>query len=224
MLRMFPAAITLVLVTAAVGAPATADVSGTWTFTHAGDRFRGTIALKQTGSEVTGIWHTSYGKIDADQALAGQVNGYTLYLTRFIGDARQTYVLTVSKSGSRIDGFGDGFFLNHTNLNMRRTAPPRVDLSGEWYFWCVGDRFQGTILLKQSDGMVAGKWHTEIGKSEADSVVTGVVDGDTVYLTRFFGYGQQEYILTVSGEGTQVRGFGDGWGISHANLDMRRRE
>ena len=173
---------------------------------------------------MTGTWHTSVGKTDVDQPLSGQVNGNTLYLTRFIGgDLKQTFVLAVSKSGNRIDGFGEGWFLNHSNLNMRRTLPPRVDLTGEWYFWHVGDRIQGTILLKQSESVVAGTWHTEIGKSEGDSVLSGIVDGDTVYLTRFMGSQQQEYILTISAEGTQVRGFGDGWSISHANLDMRRR-
>ena len=222
--RATAAAVVLAFATVAAGAPLIADVSGTWIFTHAGDRFQGRITLEQTGSAVTGTWHTSVGKTDADCPLSGRVTGYTLYLTRFIGDQTQRYVLTVAKGGSRIDGFGDGFFLSHTNLNMWRTLPPRVDLTGEWYFWHVGDRFQGTIILKQSESVVAGRWHTEIGKSEADSVLSGVVDGDKVYVTRYMGGSQQEFVLTVSAEGTQLRGFGDGWGINHANLDMRRRD
>jgi hypothetical protein len=215
----------LALAAIAAGAPVTVDVSGTWIFTHAGDHFQGRITLEQSGPAVTGRWHTSVGKTDEDQPLAGQVSGHTLSFTRFIGGgAKQTYVLAVSKSGDRIDGFGEGFFLNHTNLNMRRPLPPRVDLTGEWYFWHVGDRYQGTILLKQSESVVAGTWHTEIGKNDADSVLSGVLDGDTLYITRYIGSLQQEFVLGISAEGTQVRGFGEGWGINHANLDMRRRE
>jgi hypothetical protein len=31
-------------------------------------------------------------------------------------------VLTLSADGNRLDGFGDGWFLSHTNLNMQRVA------------------------------------------------------------------------------------------------------
>jgi hypothetical protein len=100
-------------------------LSGTWAFTHAEGRFQGTIELRQTGSTITGTWHTSVGKIEPDDPLAGRVDGHTVTLTRFVGN-NQTFVLTLSVDGNRLDGFGDGYFLNHTNLNMQRaslTAP-----------------------------------------------------------------------------------------------------
>src|SRR5262249_48262314 len=41
----------------------------------------------------------------------------------------QNYALSLSPDGNRLDGFGDGWFINHANLNMQRsaiTAPPRT--------------------------------------------------------------------------------------------------
>ena len=54
--------------------------------------------------------------------MSGRIDGNTVTLWRFIGDAQQHYVLTLSTDRSRLDGFGDGFFLNHTNLNMLRVV------------------------------------------------------------------------------------------------------
>ena len=98
------------------------SVAGTWSFTHFNDRFRGTVALSQSGTAVAGTWHTSFGKVEPDDAVAGRIEGNMLYLRRTIGDVRQDYQLTISPDNSRMDGYGEGFFLNHTNLNMQRVA------------------------------------------------------------------------------------------------------
>ena len=102
-------------------AQAVTDLSGTWAFTHAEARFQGTIVLRQTGSAITGTWHTSTGKSEPDSSLTGRVDGNTVTFTRFVGN-NQSFVLTLSADGNRLDGFGDGWFLNHTNLNMQRSA------------------------------------------------------------------------------------------------------
>jgi hypothetical protein len=107
-------------VSASAARPAT-NLSGTWGFTHFDGRFQGVIVLQQTGSSITGTWHTSAGKSEPDSSLAGWVNGNTVTLTRVVGN-NQNYVLTLSTDGTRLDGFGDGWFLNHTNLNMQRAA------------------------------------------------------------------------------------------------------
>jgi len=105
-------------------APVTnADLSGTWNFAHWGGRFRGTIQLQQTGSVVRGTWHTSYGKVEPDDPVAGRVSGNTLMLTRFVGD-NQRFELTLSPDGHRMEGYGEGFFLNHTDLAMERADEP----------------------------------------------------------------------------------------------------
>jgi hypothetical protein len=96
-------------------------LSGTWAFTHAEGRFQGTIVLRQTGSTITGTWHTSTGKSEPDSTLSGRVDGTTVTFTRLVG-SNQTFVLTLSADGNRLDGFGDGFFLNHANLDMQRAA------------------------------------------------------------------------------------------------------
>jgi hypothetical protein len=49
------------------------------------------------------------------------VDGTTVTFTRLVG-SNQTFVLTLSADGNRLDGFGDGFFLNHANLDMQRAA------------------------------------------------------------------------------------------------------
>jgi len=101
-----------------------ADLTGSWFFTHADNRFEGTITLRHSGSELSGTWHTAKGKSEPDTAVAGTIDGHTVTLTRFIGSERQVYTLTLSSDGDRLDGFGEGWFLNHTNLNLRRAAPP----------------------------------------------------------------------------------------------------
>ena len=85
-------------------------LSGTWAFTHAEASLLGTIVLRQSGSAITGTWHTSIGKSEPDSPLTGRVDGKTVTFTRFVGN-NQTFVLTLSADGNRLDG---------TNLDMQR--------------------------------------------------------------------------------------------------------
>jgi len=111
------------ILSACVGsAQAATDLSGTWGFTHADDRFQGWVVLRQSGDIFRGTWHTSRGKSEPDDEITGRVDGNTVTLWRFIGNNKQSFVLTLSADGNRLDGFGDGFFLNHTNLNMLRSG------------------------------------------------------------------------------------------------------
>jgi hypothetical protein len=120
---MFQFCSTAIILSACLSfAQAATNLSGGWVFTHADDRFRGTIVLRQAGSGITGTWHNSKGKTEADSPIAGRVDGNAITLTRFIGDNRQNYALTLSADGNRLDGFGGGWFLSHTNLNMQRVA------------------------------------------------------------------------------------------------------
>jgi hypothetical protein len=98
----------------------------------------------------------------------------------------------------------------------------RTSVSGTWTFTCVGNRFQGTITLQQSGPTVMGWWRTEVGKSEPDTSVSGEIRGNTIYLTRSIGNLQQKYVLTISPDGNKIYGYGDGWGINHADMNMER--
>jgi len=107
------------------------DLSGSWSFTHFDDRFQGWIDLRQSGSALQGTWHTSSGKSEPDTSVTGSVDGTAVTLKRSLGSNEQSYTLTLSADGNRLDGFGEGYFLHHTNLNMTRsgdtkptTAPP----------------------------------------------------------------------------------------------------
>jgi hypothetical protein len=54
--------------------------------------------------------------------VSGSVEGTAVTLKRFLGPNQQGYALTLSADGNRLDGFGEGYFLQHTNLNMMRTG------------------------------------------------------------------------------------------------------
>ena len=103
-------------------APAKGDLTGNWSFTHFDDRFQGWITLTQSGSTLQGTWHTSSGKSEPDTPVTGSVDGAAVTLQRSLGSNQQSYVLTLAADGNRLDGFGEGFFLHHTNLNMTRTG------------------------------------------------------------------------------------------------------
>ena len=98
------------------------DLSGTWSFTHFDDRFQGSIILSQSGSTLQGTWHTSSGKSEPDTSVTGSVDGAAVTISRSLGSNQQSYSLTLSSDGNRLDGFGEGFFLHHTNLNMTRSG------------------------------------------------------------------------------------------------------
>jgi hypothetical protein len=98
------------------------DLSGTWSFTHFDDRFKGSITLQQSGSTLQGTWHTGSGKSEPDTPVTGSVDGAAVTLRRSLGPNQQTYTLTLSADGNGLDGFGEGYFLHHTNLNMTRNG------------------------------------------------------------------------------------------------------
>jgi len=102
------------------------DLSGTWSFTHFDDRFQGSITLQQSGSTLKGTWHTSTGKSEPDTPVTGSVDGTAVTLKRALGTNQQTYALTLSADGNSLDGFGEGFFLHHTNLNMTRSGDAKL--------------------------------------------------------------------------------------------------
>lgn len=216
-------------------AQATIDLSGTWGFTHANDQFQGWVVLRQAGTTYRGTWHTSKGKSEPDDEVTARLDGNTVTLWRFIGSNKQSFSLTLSADANRMDGFGDGFFLNHTNLSMQRSAgstatkarsitPPAAaaDLSGLWSFTHFNDRFQGTVVLRKEGSDYTGTWHTSKGKTEPDDSVSVRVEGKTVWLWRFIGDAQQRFLLTLSGDKTRLDGFGDGYFLSHTNLNMQR--
>jgi hypothetical protein len=98
------------------------DLSGTWSFTHFDDRFQGLITLSQSGTTLQGTWHTSSGKSEPDTPVTGTVDGAAVTLQRSLGPNQQSYTLTLSADGNALDGFGEGYFLHHTNLNMTRSG------------------------------------------------------------------------------------------------------
>jgi hypothetical protein len=240
-MKYFVAAV--ILSSCAGFAQTTPDLSGTWSFTCADDRFGGWVTIHQSESIFRGTWHTSRGKSEPDDTVTGRVDGNTVTLWRFIGDNRQSFDLTLSPDGNRLDGFGEGYFLNHTNLNMLRNAATSsptasaaavrkdqskaagaatLDLSGLWVFTHFNDRFQGTVLLRKDGADFTGTWHTSKGKSEPDDAVSARVDGNTVTLWRFIGNAQQHYVLTLSADRSRLDGYGDGFFLSHTNLNMQR--
>ncbi|HVO97693.1 MAG TPA: hypothetical protein VMT15_06480 [Bryobacteraceae bacterium] len=236
---MFKSFVAVMILSASLGcAQQATDLSGTWGFTCADDRFQGWVVIHQSGDTFSGTWHTSKGKVEPDDQVTGRISGNNVTLWRFIGNSRQSFALTLSADGNRLDGFGDGFFLDHTNLSMQRgpaatgstTAPitkedqskPAADLSGVWAFTHFNDRFRGTVTLRQQGSEFTGTWHTSYGKTEPDDAVSGRIDGNTVTLWRFIGNETQNYVLTLSPGKTRLDGYGNGYFLNHTSLNMQR--
>ncbi|SRR5579885_1318769 len=98
----------------------TTDLTGTWYYEIDKNQHRGYIHLYQSGSTVSGTWHTT-SKQEDDTPVLGQVNGNMLIMTRskVWGSHDQNFNLTVINN-NQISGYGEGFFLNHTDLRMAR--------------------------------------------------------------------------------------------------------
>jgi hypothetical protein len=115
--------IAVLLWTGACLAQAAPNLAGTWAFTQDNNRFSGRVVLRQSGDHFTGTWHTSQGKTEPDTTVSARLYGNTLMLTRLIDkNNQQNYLLTLSADGKHLDGYGQGWFLNHTNLNMTKVA------------------------------------------------------------------------------------------------------
>lgn len=134
MLRLCVSVGVLVATLLGTGISAQADVTGKWIFRNVGNRFQGVITLKQTGSDVTGSWHTEIGKSEPDSEVEGRVERNSLHLRRLVASDSQTYFLLIATDGDRIDGIGFGWGIDgYTNLNMRKagaTLAPIADISG----------------------------------------------------------------------------------------------
>jgi hypothetical protein len=52
--------------------------------------------LRQSGPTFGGTWHTSRGKSEPDDQVTGRLDGNTVTLWRFIGNNKQSFVLTLS--------------------------------------------------------------------------------------------------------------------------------
>ena len=122
MLRYVLAALGLAAISLAQDAP---NLAGTWSFTS-DDGSSGTIVLHQSGVEFSGAWHTSGSKADSDTLIAAKLYGNTMLLTRAVDDSQQTYILTLSADGKRLEGSGQGS-LNHAKLTMQLlSAAPNI--------------------------------------------------------------------------------------------------
>jgi hypothetical protein len=98
------------------------DLSGTWAFTQGDNRASGTIVLYQSGNDLNGTWHTAGEKSASDTLVVARILGTTVMLNRAVGGAQDTYILTLSGDGNRLDGVGQGS-LNHEKLIMVKTGP-----------------------------------------------------------------------------------------------------
>jgi hypothetical protein len=107
------------------------DLSGTWAFTQGDNRSSGTIVLYQSGSELKGTWHTAGEKSASDTLVAARVLGTAVMLNRAVEGTQNSYILTQSSGGSRLEGVGQGR-LNHEKLILVKTGPaPKKPQSGE---------------------------------------------------------------------------------------------
>ena len=231
------------------------DLSGTWYFSSTWrDWHSGRITLKQTGTKLTGMWHTDVGKKEEDLPLFGEIAGKTVYLTKYMiwgkYENQNRFTLSLANGGNQLFGYGEGFFLNHADLNMARAAgssakggskvsevaaqsqPTKVntpDVSGSWYFTSTWrDWHKGRIVLQQNGTKLTGMWHTIDGKREEDLPLFGEVVGNTVYITKYNIWGkyenQNKFTLSLSNGGNQLFGYGEGFFLNHADLNMARAD
>jgi hypothetical protein len=98
------------------------DLSGTWAFTQGDNLASGTIVLYQSGNELSGTWHTAGEKAASDTLVAARILGTTVMLNRAVGGGQNTYILTLSSDGNRLEGVGQGS-RNHEKLILVKTGP-----------------------------------------------------------------------------------------------------
>jgi len=108
------------------------DVSGEWYFEIANNQHHGFIVLRQSGTQVTGTWHTT-SKEEDDTPVVGHLDGNTIFLQRskVWGSHDQTFELSLLRDGNQLFGYGEGFFLHHTDLNMRRVSGQPAKSTGK---------------------------------------------------------------------------------------------
>jgi len=120
--RVFKRAAAILIFANVFFAQSAPDLSGTWAFTRGDNRGSGTVVLYESGSELNGTWHTAAEKNDSDTLVAARLLGTTVILTRAVAQRQDTYILTLSGDGNRLEGFGQGP-LNHEKLSMVKTGP-----------------------------------------------------------------------------------------------------
>ncbi len=109
----------------AVVNPSKVDLSGAWYFSSTWrDWQSGRITLKQSGTQLTGMWHIIKGTKQEDLPLFGNIVDNTVYLTMYnIWGKRENqnkFTLSLLNGGNQLFGYGEGFFINHADLNMAR--------------------------------------------------------------------------------------------------------
>ena len=105
--------------------PKTTDLTGTWYFEIDKNQHRGFIKLKQSGPIITGVWHTT-SKQEEDTPVVGRIyeNRVVMRRSKVWGSHDQDFDLSIVNNGIQLYGYGEGFFLPHTDLNMRRVEEP----------------------------------------------------------------------------------------------------
>jgi choice-of-anchor C domain-containing protein len=99
------------------------NVTGLWAFTlKTGFGVKqGYVKLTQSGDELTGVYRTTVGeKGEQETEVEGRVLGDNVFFTRKTAFQGQTYTMVLSDDGNSMDGYGDGWFLNHSSTNMVR--------------------------------------------------------------------------------------------------------
>ena len=103
------------------------DLTGTWYYEINKNEHRGYIKLQQSGTVFNGIWHTT-SKQEEDTPVVGKIyDGKRVVMRRskVWGSHDQDFDLSLANNGIQLYGYGEGFFLNHTDMNMRRVPEPR---------------------------------------------------------------------------------------------------